>query len=139
MTALDLAVRSAMDGLGWERPCLVWVADYLRDETGRDFAAEWRGVGWTEPRSRRELARLALGGSGHTQVERAMDAMARRHGWPPVHENRQGAVMVGVFNTAAPNGSPAIFDGEGRWILGVMGGGLVTTGLMPDRAWEIVT
>jgi len=137
MTALDDAVRRTIEGLSWERPCLVWVADYLRDETGRDFAAEWRGVGWTEPRSRRELARLALGGNGKTQVERAIDAMARRHGWPQVQENRQGAILIGVFNGAAPNGSPAIFDGESRWILGIMGGGMATTGAMPDRAWEI--
>lgn len=136
MSPVSNAMAAAYAGLDWSRPCLMWLADYLLEATGKDFAADWRGIAWNERRALRELRRLAISGKGETLVERAMDAMAA--GWEPVSECRQGAVLVGVFNKLARDGSPAIFDGQDRWILGHIGGGGVTvTGLFPDRAWEV--
>jgi hypothetical protein len=132
------AIARARSGLDWSYPCLIWIADYLRDATGTDYASDWRAVQWDEATAKRALARLAAGGNGATAVERAIDIMARSLGWPEVDSNQQGAVLIGVFNDLAAAGSPSIFDGSDRWILGhIKGGGVTVTGVFPDRAWEV--
>lgn len=131
-------MAAAHRGIGWEYPCLIWVADYLREEVGTDFAAAFRQGGkWGERRALLLLRGLALQGRGACLVERAMDAMATAHGWAEAGENRQGAVMIGVFRDLAPNGSPAIFDGTSRWICAVLGGGMLSMGRFPDKVWEV--
>jgi hypothetical protein len=35
MTAFDDAMTRAGSGLDWSYPCLIWVADYLRDYDGQ--------------------------------------------------------------------------------------------------------
>ena len=126
-----------MVGVDWEYPCLLWIADYLLDETGYDYARELRHIQWNERRSMRHLRALAVQGHGKKLVERALDALARGHGWEAADECRQGAVMVGVFRDMAPNGSPAIFDGESRWICAALGGGMISTNRLPHRVWEV--
>lgn len=138
MNAREAAVHTALQGLTWERPCLIWLADYLVAETGRDYAADWRGIRWTERTAIRALKGLAVQGRGERLVERVIDAMARLHGWPEADSNRQGAVMIGVYRGLARDGVPAIYDGEARWIAGHIGSGLASLGEFPDRAWEVV-
>lgn len=138
MNAREAAVHTALEGLTWERPCLIWLADYLLAETGHDYAAEWRGIRWSERTAMRALKGLAVAGRGERLVERAMDAMARAQGWPEADGNRQGAVMIGVYRGLARDGVPAIFDGASRWIAGHIGGGLASLGMFPDRAWEVL-
>ena len=140
MDAVKHAMERAAGGLGWSYPCLIWVADYLLEATGIDYALGWRNRDWNEATATLALARLAAGGQGATSVEKALDNMARAQGWEPVTENRQGAVMIGVFNGIGPDGEgvPAIFDGESRWIAGhVEGRRIESIGLFPDRAWEL--
>ena len=131
------AIARARAGLDWSRPCLIWLADYLVDEGHPDIAAEWRGIGWGEVRSRRELVLLARRGAGNSPVGCVMDWLARKHRWEPADSARQGAVMVGVLDGLAADGVPAIFDGQDRWIAGIGGGGWSSIRTMPDRAWEV--
>lgn len=139
MTAIENAIVRARRGIDWQYPCLIWVADYLLDATGVDYAIGWRRVGWDEPTAKRALVALSRGGRGISAVEKALDNMAEAQGWERAEENRQGAVMIGVFNELAADGVPAIFDGTDRWIAGHVGGGAVTSvGVFPDRAWEVL-
>lgn len=137
MNAFNIAMARAAHGLDWSYPCLIWLADYLRDATGTDWAAAWRDRTWSENTARRELARIAIGGSGRTAVECAMDRAARQHGWLEAECPMQGAVMVGVYTD--PDGEvgiPAIFDGSRRWMHA--GTGAVTiTAAPPERMWEV--
>lgn len=126
-----------MGGIDWGYPCLLWVADYLLDETGRDFAEAFRAVEWNERRAMRQLLALAMQGHGECLVERALDAAARWNGWEEADGPRQGAVMIGVYRRVSANGTAAIFDGESRWIAGVLGGGVITSGALPERMWEV--
>lgn len=137
MTALANALARAQSGLDWSYPCLIWVADYLRDATGQDPAAAWRAVEWSEARARQSLAKLALGGTGKTAVEKALDRRARDLGWIERDAPMQGAVMVGVFTSADGVGVPAIFDGQSRWIVSHDGQGWVSTVQKPERIWEV--
>lgn len=133
-------MERAAGGLDWSRPCLLWVADYILEATGVDYALGWRNREWTEASAKEALIRLSAGGDGASAVEKALDNMARAQGWEPVDGNRHGAVLIGVFNGIGPDGEgvPAIFDGESRWIVGHVGGRRVdSVGLFPDRAWEV--
>lgn len=140
--AVATAMARARCGLDWSYPCLMWVADYLRDATGTDFAVGWRAEGWTEWSARRALLQLAGDGEGATLVERVIDAFARTHGWAPAEAPMQGAVMIGVYDgidlDGEPIGVPAIFDGSDRWVLSNDGKGVTVTGTPPRRMWEIV-
>lgn len=137
-SAVADAIARARSGLDWSYPCLIWIADYVLDATGTDYASDWRAVKWDEATAKRALARLAVGGNGSSAVERAIDVMARALGWPEVDCNQQGALLIGAFNDLAAAGSPAIFDGSDRWVLGHLeGGGVTVTGVFPDRAWEV--
>ncbi|CAN7585978.1 hypothetical protein LJR016_004323 [Devosia sp. LjRoot16] len=138
MQAVANAIARARSGLDWSYPCLIWIADYVRDATGTDYAFDWRAVQWDETTAKRALARLAAGGNGSTAVERAIDVMARALGWAEVDGNRQGAVLIGVFDADDGVGVPAIFDGENRWIISNDGEGVTVTGVLPKRMWEIV-
>lgn len=135
--AISQAIARARAGLDWSRPCLIWLADYLVDAGHRDIAADWRGIGWGEVRSRRELVLLARRGTGGSPVGCVMDWLAREHGWDAADSARQGSVMVGVYDQLAADGVPAIFDGQDRWIAGLVGGGWSSLRAMPDRAWEV--
>lgn len=138
MDAVKHAMQRAERGLDWSYPCLIWVADYLLEATGVDYASGWRRMEWDEASAKDALVRLAAGGSGVSAVEKTLDNMAQVLDWEPVEENRQGAVMIGVFNGLAADGVPAIFDGTDRWIAGHVGGKSVTSvGAFPDRAWEV--
>lgn len=137
MSALAAAMARADRGLAWDYPCLVWVADYLRDATGRDPAAEWRAIEWSQDVALTELQKIAAHGVGDTDVERALDAIGRREGWVEATEPHQGAVMVGVFE-AGEIGVPAIFDGGRRWIVSNDGKGWRSMLVAPKRMWEIV-
>lgn len=138
MNPFNNAILTASRGLDWSRPCLIWIADYLLAETGRDPAADWRQIeGWEEGRAKRELATLAAAGDGDSRVSRALDVIASREGWEPATENRQGALMVGVYDKAATDGVPAIFDGRNGWLLARMEPGCIIVKDMPDRIWEV--
>lgn len=137
MSAIANAMTRAGRGLDWSYPCLIWVADYLRDELGRDPAEAWRDMVWDEQRARGQLARLAVAGEGATAVERALDVIATRDGWAPADGPRQGAVMVGVFTSEDGIGVPAIFDGQDRWIVSNDGQGWASIKGQPSRIWEI--
>lgn len=127
----------AARGLDWSYPCLIWVADYLRDETGEDFAADWRGIAFDEPQAKRELARLAIAGEGGAAVDRALSGLAKRFGWIERDGARQGAVMIGVYTDPNGEGYPAIFDGWKGWLVAFLGDATVLP-KQPDRMWEIV-
>lgn len=138
MSAFEAAFKRAAGGLDWSYPCLIWVADYVRAETGRDPADEWRAVRWNEADAKRLLALIAMHGQGATRVERALDAIAKREGWQPCDGARQGACMIGVFT--APDdpaiGIPAIFDGWKGWLVCYFGVATILRG-EPIRIWEI--
>lgn len=134
--AVAAAIVRARAGLDWSRPCLIWLADYLVDAGYRDIAAGWRQP-WGDDTARRELVLLARRGTGGSRVGAVMDWLAREHGWEAADSARQGAVMVGVFDHLAADGVPAIFDGQDRWVAGLVGGGWSSLRTMPDRAWEV--
>lgn len=141
MSAVSAAIARASAGLDWSYPCLLWLADYLRDETGIDYASDWRRQPWTEATAKRALARLAAGGEGATAVERVLDNAARSLDWHEADAQMQGAVMIGVYDGIEPGGEaigiPAIFDGADRWVFSNDGKGVTVTGLPPRRMWEI--
>ena len=137
--ALGLALARASGGLTWEYPCLIWIADYLRDATGRDPAAAWRAINWNEATARHELGRLAVAGEGRTAVERALDAIAKRDGWQAVDGPRQGSVMIGCYRSEDGIGIPAIFDGHRRWIVSNDGQGWASHSATPETMWEVTT
>jgi len=137
MSALASAMLRARAGLTWEYPCLVWIADYLRDATGRDPAAQWRAIAWDENTAHIELQKLAAFGQGDTDVERALHVIAKRDGWTETDSAHQGAIMVGVFTSQDGIGVPAIFDGEKRWIVSTDGRGWRSLKATPKRIWEI--
>lgn len=138
MTAFGEAFSRAASGLDWSYPCLIWIADYLKAETGRDPAAGFRHVAWDEAGAKASLARLAVAGEGQTAVERTLDFIAKRDGWQARDGAQQGACMIGVFT--APDdpavGIPAIFDGWKGWLVCYYG---VATILreQPVRMWEV--
>lgn len=136
MSGFENAFKRASSGLDWSYPCLVWVADYVRDETGRDPAAVWRCIFWTERSARRELVVLSEGGRGGTLVERAVDSVARKLGWEESDSPLQGEAMVGIYTSENGEGVPAVFDGQKRWLLAGMGDATVTT-RTPDRMWVL--
>lgn len=136
MDARAAALDRAKAGLTWEYPCLIWLADYLRDATARDPAAAWRSLTWDESTAKRELAKLALAGSGQNVVERALSVIAWRDGWIEADVPMQGAIMVGVMDLEG-EGHPAIFDGQNKWIVSITGQGWTITGHHPERMWEI--
>lgn len=138
MTAFDDAMTRAGRGLDWSYPCLIWIADYLRDATGADFAADWRGIAFDEPQAKRELARLAIAGNGATAVERALSGLAIRFGWLERDGPQQGAVMIGVYTDPNGEGYPAIFDGWKGWLVAFTGKATVLR-VPPARMWEIET
>jgi len=131
------AIARARSGLDWSYPCLIWVADFVREATGTDYASDWRGVKWTEATAKHALTRLAAGGEGETAVEKAVDNLARAVGWEAADGPRQGAVMIGVYRAEDGIGVPAIFDGESRWIVSNTGKGWRTLSAAPERMWEI--
>jgi len=131
------AIARARAGLDWSRPCLIWVFDYVREATGIDYAADWRGIEWTEDRAKHALARLAAGGNGETAVEKAIDNLAREQGFEECDGPRQGAVMIGVYQAEDGIGVPAIFDGESRWIVSNTGKGWSSLSAAPERMWEL--
>lgn len=160
MTPIEQAMARAERGLDWSRPCLIWIADYLRDVTGQDPAADWRAIRWDEATAKGQLARLAAKGRGVTAVERALDVIARRDGWEPAEGPQQGAVMIGVYNAQPlmrsdlPDriagdvagveavregliGVPSIFDGQKRWIVSNDGRGWTSIALQPYRMWSV--
>lgn len=144
MSHIAAAIARANRGLDWSYPCLIWIADYLRDATGRDPAESWRHVKWDEAGARHSLARLAVAGEGETAVERALDAIARRDGWIESDLMMQGAVMVGVYDAASlidgqdeRIGVPAIYDGQRRWLVSNDGNGVASIEIKPRRMWEV--
>jgi hypothetical protein len=136
MSPVSAAIARANRGLDWSYPCLIWIADYLRDATGIDHASAWREIAWDEATARSELSRLAVPGKGKTAVERAVDAIAARSGWQEAEGPRQGAVMIGVYRIEGI-GHPAIFDGQKRWIISIDGRGVTIVDAAPDRMWEV--
>lgn len=137
LDAFNIALAKAGAGLTWSYPCLIWIADYLRDATGEDFAKGWRGIEWDEARARRELATLARAGEGRTAIEAAMDGFAKAHGWPEAEGPQQGAVMIGCYTSPDGDvGVPAIFDGRRRWLISGTGAATITLAA-PARIWEI--
>lgn len=137
MSAVADAIARASRGLDWSYPCLIWLADYIRDATGRDPAESWRHVEWNEERARHSLARLAAAGEGETAVERALSVIASRDGWEAADGPRQGAIMVGCYSSPDGEGAPAIFDGSRRWIVSITGKGWTSVEAPPQRMWEI--
>jgi hypothetical protein len=145
MTAITAAMARASRGLDWSYPCLIWIADYVRDATGKDPAEALRHVVWDQRNAQRHLKRLAkLGTIGDTDVERALDYIARRDGWIEADAMMQGATMIGVFDAAMAfgpvwqrTGAPAIFDGQNRWLCSTDGASVSSVGLRPKRMWEI--
>lgn len=135
MNAFNIAMARAAIGLDWGYPCLIWLADYVRDATGMDPAGRWRGLAWNEHVARRELVTLAIHGAGDTAVERAMDAMAYEFDWPERDVAMQGSVMIGCYRSDDV-GVPAIFDGERRWLVSGAGDARVTAA-RPLRMWEL--
>jgi hypothetical protein len=133
--ALNIAIARAAAGLTWEYPCLIWVADYLKDAANYDPAANWRNLTWSERVARRELASLARGGVGKTAVECALDAIAKRDGWIERDVAMQGAVMIGV-GSVDDVGVPGIYDGEKRWLVAGRGDAVLTRA-QPERMWEV--
>lgn len=136
--AVANAIARASRGLDWSYPCLIWVADYLLDATGIDYAAEWRAIDWTEAAAKHALARLAAGGSGATAVEKALDTLARAAGWLEADGPRQGAIMVGVYTAEDGVGVPAIFDGNRRWIVTNDGRSVSALDAEPVKMWEVL-
>jgi hypothetical protein len=136
MTAFDEAFTRAASGLDWSFPCLIWIADYLRSETGRDPAAEWRSIAWNEDTAKRELVRLGLHGKGETRVEKALSVVASREGWTVADGARQGACMIGVYTDVTGEGAPAIFDGWRGWLIAGLGQATILRDA-PDRMWEV--
>lgn len=140
MTALQNALSRADQGLDWSYPCLIWIADYLLDATGRDPAAKWRCIEWSEATAKHELAWLAGSDGGAnpgTAVERALDVIANRDGWREADCPMQGAVMIGVYTSSDGIGVPAIFDGQDRWIISNDGKGWTSVATRPERMWEV--
>lgn len=145
MTAITAAMARASRGLDWSYPCLIWIADYVRDATGKDPAEALRHVVWDQRNAQRHLKRLAkLGTIGDTDVERALDYIARRDGWIEADAMMQGATMIGVFDAAMAfgpvwqrTGAPAIFDGQNRWLCSTDGASVSSVGMKPKRMWEI--
>lgn len=154
-TAFGEAFSRAASGLDWSYPCLIWIADYLKAETGRDPAAGFRHVAWNEAGAKASLARLAVAGEGQTAVERTLDFIAKRDGWQARDGAQQGACMIAVFNSFAlcpsrPNGReaqplgpddptigiPAIFDGWRGWLVCYFGVATILRG-QPVRIWEV--
>lgn len=136
--AVRRAMARAEHGLDWSYPCLVWVADYLADATGRDVAAQWRDTAWTRETALAALDALAKGGHGDTAVERAMSAMALREGWVTCDGARQGAVMVGCYVAGdGITGVPAIFDGQDRWLVSQDGRGVRVLKAPPGVIWLV--
>lgn len=135
--AFNLAISRASSGLTWQYPCLIWIADYVRDETGKDWAKRWRGMEWSEASARANLGRLAVRGHGDTAVERVMDKFATDAEWEEVDGPRQGAAMIGVYDGPDEVGIPAIFDGERRWVYSNDGKGITSTANPPKRMWVI--
>lgn len=136
--ALRRAIDRAKHGLSWDYPCLIWVADYLADATGRDPAAPWRAITWTEQAALAALVRAGRAGQGETAVERALDATGMREGWVRADGPQQGAIMIGCYTADdGRTGIPAIFDGQDRWILSHDGAGIRTERTAPHAIWEI--
>lgn len=135
--AFNLAISRASSGLTWGYPCLIWIADYVRDETGTDWAKRWRSIEWDEASARHYLARLAIRGSGDTAVERTMDGFAKDAEWDEADGPRQGSAMIGVYDGPEGVGIPAIFDGARRWVYSNDGRGITSTAQAPKRMWVI--
>lgn len=142
--ALVRAIKEAEAGLSWDRPCLLWIANFIRDATGKDPAAALRHVVWDQRNAQRHLKRLSKLGTGETDVERALDYIAKREGWIEADFAMQGATMVGVYDAAMAfgpiwqrTGAPAIFDGQNRWLCSTDGASVSSVGLKPKRMWEI--
>ena len=138
MSAIANAIARARSGLDWSYPCLIWVFDYVCEATGTDYAAPWRVARWDEASARAALVRAAAGGKGSTAVEKAIDRLAREQSFEECDGPRQGAVMIGVYDTEDDAvGVPAIFDGESRWIVSNTGEGWSTLSVPPKRMWEL--
>lgn len=136
--AVATAIARARSGLDWSYPCLIWTFDYVREATGVDYAAPWRLARWDEATARAALVRAAAGGKGSTAVEKALDRLAREQCFEERDGPRQGAVMIGVYDAEEDGvGVPAIFDGEGRWIVSNTGKGWSTLAAAPKRMWEL--
>lgn len=135
LNAFNLALARAGSGIRWSYPCLIWFADYARDATGNDPAAEWRGIEWDEAVAREIMGGLASQSGGRSDVERALATVAHRNDWEDVDAPRQGAVMVGVY-TLNEVGVPAVFDGDRRWLIAGEDGARITS-LPPDRMWVL--
>lgn len=136
--AFNVALRAAASRLDWSRPCLVWLADFVLAETGTDISGKWKDCVWDRPTALRALAELAETGVGATEVERAMDTLAKRHGWQRRESAQQGAVMVGVFTDPSTGfGFPAIFDGWRGWLVAYFGNATIVRDT-PVTFWEIV-
>ena len=144
MSHITAAIARASRGLDWSYPCLIWIADYVRDVTGNDPAAALRHIAWDQQRAQRHLARLAKRGEGQTDVERVLDYIAKRDGWVEAECAMQGAAMIGVYDGAVadgplwrPTGAPAIYDGQKRWICSTDGASVSSVELKPRRMWEL--
>lgn len=144
MSPLSNAIARASRGLDWSYPCLIWVADYVRDVTGEDPAAALRHIEWDQQRAQRCLARLAKRGEGGSDVERVLDHIAKRDGWIEAECAMQGAAMVGVYDGAVADGPlwrhigvPAIYDGQKRWICSNDGATVSSVEMKPLRTWEL--
>lgn len=138
MNPFNSALVRASRGLDWSYPCLIWVADYLLEATGIDYALDWRGVVWTEESARRALARLAAGGRGESPVEKAIDVLANAVGWQDRDGPRQGAIMLGIFTDPDGVGFPAIYDGGKGWLVAFKGDATIVQ-QTPERMWEIAS
>ena len=134
--AFNIALARAGNGITWGYPCLIWFADYIRDATDFDPAAEWRDIRWDETKARRIMSVLALQSEGATEVERALATTAARNGWREADAAEQGAVMFGVYRLTDSLGVVAVYDGAKRWLIAGEDGARITA-VPPSRMWVV--
>lgn len=133
MTAYSRAFVRASAGIDWSRPCLIWLCDYVLDETGVDPAAAWRRAEWTERTAMATMARVGRGHQGDSLVEKALEEAAATCGWAAA-DVPDGA-CVGVFQYG-DIGLPAVFDGNGSWLVATAAGAVVTK-RTPKKIWRL--
>jgi uncharacterized protein DUF6950 len=135
--AFGAAFDAAMMPFSWRYPCLLWLADYIKQVTGTDPAADWRGVTWDQEKAQAALARLAADAPlGRSDLEWVLIKMADRHGWQWRGAGEQGA-EIGVHELDG-QGFPSIRNpADGLWLLNATDG-LRTTRRWPASAWGLV-
>lgn len=129
--AIQRAIAEAQGRpITWGRDdCCLWVAGIVRDLTGADPAAAWRGAYDSMGRARRKL--------GRPGVPAAIDAVAAREGWQPVPlaAARTGDIGV-IVNRAHPFGGAAVIRLNGWWVGREPDGVGFLPAVAVDKAWR---